>query len=166
MVRKLCVVAIAIAAFFAFQVPTASADEVSTCDAYYSGPYTIYIGTNADNTHYGSDAKDCMFGKGGHDVLLGDDDRDRLSGGDMSDTLQGGLATDFIEGNNGDDFIYGGGGADSLWGNAGNDTIDLGDDTASDVVIGGDGFDEACNWNPGDAASSDTEYVHAGPCFI
>ncbi|WP_150526695.1 putative Ig domain-containing protein [Roseibium sediminis] len=75
---------------------------------------------------------DLLIGINGNDTLVAGGGRDFLFGGDGNDVLVGGVGSDVLVGGNGDDILIGG-------------TITVEgtaiDDTVSDLLVGGDGFD-------------------------
>lgn len=124
----------------------------------------ILIGLAGNDTIYGYYGSDVLLGGPGKDSLFGDDQPDRLvgsggndylDGGDHADVLLGGGGHDFLAGSYGADKLYGGRGSDKLFGGYGRDLVDLGRDSAYDVVllVSDAGTDTILNFTEG------TDYV-------
>lgn len=143
-------------------------DKISGDALLVSGHDEIYGGCGDDKIKgglgndiaFGGTGNDKIKGKAGNDQLVGNDGNDKIRGGLGADRLfgdagadkiVGGWADDVILGGTGDDYklkgglgadqIHGGSGADVIRGNAGKDTLDTGDDSVRDKVIGGLGKD-------------------------
>ncbi len=67
---------------------------------------------------------------------------DTITGGNGNDTIVAGAGNDIVNGGAGNDFLNGGAGADTIYGGAGDDILFGGDDSAADVLDGGDGVDK------------------------
>ena len=130
-----------------------------------AGEDMLVGGAGNDNLD-GGDADDVLFGdalpnltmdaNGGNDILAGGNGDDYLRGGWGNDRLDGGNDDDFLVdvygedgsgsdtllGGAGNDMLLAGWGADRLEGGAGNDVLhDIGEDGATNVLLGGDNDD-------------------------
>ncbi|MCA1248324.1 DUF4214 domain-containing protein [Massilia sp. MS-15] len=112
---------------------------VDTLDYSLSlGGVTVDI---AANTASGGDAQGDVISN--FEAIIGSAYNDVLTGNSLDNRLEGGAGNDTITGGAGIDTILAGMGADIVAGGTGNDIIDLGADTARDIVrfASGDGVD-------------------------
>ena len=115
----------------------------------------LYGGRGNDNLD-GGDGNDYLTGgEDGNDVLLGGNGNDFLLGGNGNDRLDGGAGDDFLVdesgedgvndtllGGIGNDVLFSDAGADRLEGGAGDDIlVEFGEDSLTNVLLGGDGSD-------------------------
>ena len=84
-----------------------------------------------------------IIGTSGNDTLNGTARHDQIRGGKGNDTIRAFAGTDNVNAGPGRDTVYGGDGEDLLRGHKGNDTIYAGDDTQSDEIRCGSGYDVA-----------------------
>ncbi len=92
------------------------------------------------------DVPQVIFGTSSSDFFQGDFSDNRIYGWIGSDFLSGGRGTDRLEGQLGNDFLEGGKDGDDIFGGKGNDLLYGGtrlarEDSRSDVLDGGEGFD-------------------------
>jgi Ca2+-binding RTX toxin-like protein len=73
--------------------------------------------------------------------LIGGSGNDKLIGNSLPNTLQGGAGDDTLMGLGGNDLLVGGDGADSLDAGDGDDILLAIDNTSTDTLSGGNGFD-------------------------
>ena len=102
---------------------------------------TRMVGNGGVDRFYGGSGRDVMIGGGGADQLFGRNGNDILNGGNSGDILDGGNGNDILSGGDGNDQIRGGLGLDVISGDGGADVLVTIDNTTSDTVDGGGGFD-------------------------
>jgi len=115
------------------QVNSYSGNDYVAIDAPITLGSRLYTGTGND-TVYGGSGDDLVAAKSGDD---------RVYGGIGNDTLATGRGDDLIGGGQGDDYLFGGLGNDTLYGGSGDDVFDSFDATYADVLVGGNGDDQA-----------------------
>ncbi|MHB2169154.1 calcium-binding protein [Alsobacter sp. R-9] len=133
---------------------------------------------DGDDTVTSGRGDDAIYGGNGYDLIRGGAGNDWIDGGDGDDKLFGGQGDDGVIGGSGDDSLYGGTGDNMLDGGEGDDVFQLnaGRNT-SNIVDGGDGFDEAyifgraggdftfdgTSWSNGEGTSfTNVEYADVG----
>ena len=113
----------------------------------------LIVGTRGDDTLTGTDNRDHILAKAGNDTITGKGGSDVALGQAGNDTISGDEGPDLLFGGPGNDALDGGVGNDQIWTGWGTDTVDAGDgndivhsaadDSASDVIDCGPGFDRA-----------------------
>lgn len=115
-----------------------------------AGADLLFGGRGDDQLDGGAD-DDVLSGGEGHDLLLAGSGDDAAAGGEGDDRIEGEAGSDHLTGEAGNDLLLGGDGADWLSGGDGQDTIaaGYGDDVVvididleSDLLDGGEGFDQ------------------------
>ncbi|GEM_PF-6612967 len=125
-----------------FTVVDGDGDQVASSLKFTNYPLpanlsTVWIGTDAAETHSGTNASDYLDGKGGADVLSG-------LGGD--DILKGSAGGDDLDGGTGSDILLGYEGSDKLHFDAADKVIDggnSGNDSDTLLLASGQGIDFA-----------------------
>lgn len=119
-------------------------------DLFSGGVKTV--GSDESDLIIGSFGNDELDGNGGDDLIFGLLGDDEISGGLGADLVFAGSGNDTVEGGDGDDTLLGGYGNDRIVGNRGNDAMfgGQGDDLlvwnngdGSDLMDGGQGYDQA-----------------------
>lgn len=119
-------------------------------DLFSGGVKTV--GSDESDLIIGSFGNDELDGNGGDDLIFGLLGDDKISGGLGADLVFAGSGNDTVEGGDGDDTLLGGYGNDRIVGNRGNDAMfgGQGDDLlvwnngdGSDLMDGGQGYDQA-----------------------
>lgn len=111
-------------------------------DAIIGGKnFDILNGTANDDVMSGQEGDDVMTSLEGSNLVYGGQGDDSLTTGSGDDVIFGEADDDTVEAGSGDDEVFGGVGKDTLHGQSGNDYIHGGDDTESDLLIGGAGDD-------------------------
>ena len=151
-------------------VPSAETGSTPKC---LGKPATIVRGGGDDNIN-GTNGRDVIVagngendidGRRGNDLICGGNDGDDIFGDQGNDRMASGGSIDFIAGNKGDDVHIAGGGADQVdavqksadndedvvRGKNGDDFLDVMDGENNDRVAGGDGNNDECPADPGDA---------------
>jgi Ca2+-binding RTX toxin-like protein len=113
----------------------------------------LIVGTRGDDTLTGTDKRDHILAKAGNDTITGKGGSDVALGQAGNDTISGDEGPDLLFGGPGNDALDGGVGNDQIWTGWGTDTVDAGDgddivhsaadDSASDIIDCGPGFDRA-----------------------
>ncbi|MDW3224429.1 MAG: calcium-binding protein [Paracoccaceae bacterium] len=108
-------------------------------------------GSDESELIIGSFGNDELDGNGGDDLIFALSGDDKLSGGLGADTIFAGSGDDTVEGGDGEDHLFGGTGDDRIVGNKGNDSMfgGQGNDMlvwnngdGSDLMDGGQGYDQ------------------------
>jgi hypothetical protein len=118
-----------------------------------NGADVYFMGGGSDCAHM-LDGGDFLDGQGGNDGPLdGDEGPDWIIGGAGDDTVHGEYGGDLEDGQDDGDQVADLRGIDTLKGGPNGDIVNARDGSAGDTVNGGDGFNDVCSFDSGDAWS-------------
>ena len=106
-----------------------------------AGPDALNGGANTDTVSYDPESRDVSVTAGAGGADDGVIDIDSGTPGNQSEGDNVNADVESIAGGGGDDILVGGTGAGTIRGNGGNDSLDGGNDTLSDVIVGNSGLD-------------------------
>lgn len=102
----------------------------------------LIVGSLFDDVINAKGGNDIVFGLSGDDTMNGGDGQDEIFGGFGDDKINGGNDEDLLLGEFGNDIIAGNKGNDFMFGGFGNDKLVWNNGDGSDLMVGGQGYDQ------------------------